>query len=258
VHKHDAPIASRTFASEKFRVETVEQLGELAPADLEEAVAAAKAEGLSASGKSRLVKIWGALQTAAPPSPVPSPTTLPLTPPPPPDSSIIGLNGKYERVIGGDLLQGRIAAGFKVIGGTKLPVVFKLSRYKDALAREQKLLGEVAELKGSKVVVGCKDLVEWPDGGHALVLERGAHSLRHEIVANQGSCTLPRLVFMNLTLSPPACTSASCQSLLCSLSRTVVPHRRALEKLRERARRQQPASQLRQRGARCRIRPARP
>ena len=79
--------------------------------------------------------------------------------------------------------------GFKVIGGTKLPVVFKLSRDKEVLAREQRLLGEVAELKGSKVVVGCKDLVEWPDGGHALVLERGELSLRHELVKNQGAGT---------------------------------------------------------------------
>jgi len=100
---------------------------------------------------------------------------------------MVGANGCYERSPGAHLLPGRIAAGFEIVGGQALAAVFKLASGREELAREQRLLVELAKLKGSGVAVGCKDLVEWPDGGHALVLERGVHSLRHEIITNQGS-----------------------------------------------------------------------
>jgi predicted Ser/Thr protein kinase len=70
----DAAIASRAFAAKNYKVTTVEKLSKLEPADFEEAIAAAKAEGLSASAKGVVVKLWSMLQTLAPTSPL-SPTS---------------------------------------------------------------------------------------------------------------------------------------------------------------------------------------
>ena len=52
----DALIASRAFAAKNLKVKTVEQLAELERVDLDDAIAAARAEDLSASAKNGLVK----------------------------------------------------------------------------------------------------------------------------------------------------------------------------------------------------------
>ena len=177
----DALIASRAFAAKQFRVKTVEKLAKLDKADLDDALSAAKAEGLSASARGDLLELWATAQASLPTSPAPPPAPGSPAPPLIPACrrslgalSSSALSGHPDYSLVKWLVEGRVGVASSRKSGAAVAV--KVAEGYGGTAREAGALRSLAQSAAKAHVVGLVETFEF--NGHSfLVLELLAQSV---------------------------------------------------------------------------------
>jgi hypothetical protein len=181
----DALIASRAFASRKFKVKTVEKLAKMDKADLDKAIAAAEAEDLSASAKGDLVELWTSAQASLP---FTQGASSPLAPPPAPASpaplparrrslgalSSSALSGHPDYSLVKWLVEGRVGVASSRKSGAAVAV--KVAEGLGGAAREAGALRSLAQSAAKAHVVGLVEIFEF-NSHPFLVLELLAQSV---------------------------------------------------------------------------------